>query len=76
MQLLNIFNEISLTRDCGSFGAGPGLLPTAVLEEAAEALLNYHATGQGSMELPEALVPPSTIFPGGILNRPFVVCLE
>lgn len=43
-------NKILLTRDCGSFGAGPALLPTAVLEEAAEALLNYNATGLGIAE--------------------------
>lgn len=43
--------------DITYFGAGPALLPTVVLEEAAEALLNYHETGLGGMELPEALVP-------------------
>ncbi|KAI1640207.1 phosphoserine aminotransferase [Biscogniauxia mediterranea] len=32
------------------FGAGPALLPTDVLEEAAKALLNYNATGLGIAE--------------------------
>jgi hypothetical protein len=50
------------------WGAGPSLLPTDVLEEAAKALLNYHATGLGGMELPEALIPTSNIFPRGILK--------
>ncbi|PMB69491.1 Phosphoserine aminotransferase [Beauveria bassiana] len=36
--------------DITYFGAGPALLPTAVLEEAAVALLNYNATGLGVAE--------------------------
>ena len=53
--------------DITYFGAGPALLPTAVLEEAAEALLNYQDTGLGGMELQrETLVFPSTLFPGGL----------
>lgn len=36
------------------FGAGPALLPTDILEEAAKALLNYQGTGIGGMELPYA----------------------
>lgn len=68
MQLLNILNEILLTRDGGSFGAGPALLPTAVLEEAAAALLNYNATGLGGMELPEAVVLLPPLSPGRILK--------
>ncbi|KAK4064394.1 hypothetical protein Trihar35433_7911 [Trichoderma harzianum] len=36
--------------DITYFGAGPALLPTAVLEEAAEALLNYNASGLGIAE--------------------------
>lgn len=58
------------------FGAGPALISTDILEDAAKALLDYHDTGLGGMELPEALVPPSTIFPGAILKWPFIVCLE
>ena len=36
--------------DITYFGAGPALLPTVVLEEAAKALLNYHDTGLGIAE--------------------------
>ncbi len=36
--------------DITYFGAGPALLPTVVLEEAAKALLNYHDTGLGLAE--------------------------
>lgn len=36
--------------DITYFGAGPALLPTAVLEEAAAALLNYNGTGLGVAE--------------------------
>ncbi|KAI1358060.1 phosphoserine aminotransferase [Xylaria arbuscula] len=36
--------------DITYFGAGPALLPTAVLEEAAKALLNYNDTGLGLAE--------------------------
>ncbi|KAI1162812.1 phosphoserine aminotransferase [Nemania serpens] len=36
--------------DVTYFGAGPALLPTDVLEEAAEALLNYNGTGLGVAE--------------------------
>ncbi|KAK3363692.1 phosphoserine aminotransferase [Lasiosphaeria hispida] len=36
--------------DITYFGAGPALLPTDVLEEAAKALLNYHDTGLGIAE--------------------------
>ncbi|KAI0410476.1 phosphoserine aminotransferase [Xylaria grammica] len=36
--------------DITYFGAGPALLPTDVLEEAAGALLNYNATGLGVAE--------------------------
>ena len=32
------------------FGAGPALLPTAVLEQASQALLNYDSTGLGLAE--------------------------
>lgn len=43
--------------DVTDFGAGPASLPTDVLEEAAKALLNYQATGRGSMELPFQHIP-------------------
>ncbi|KAI1390947.1 phosphoserine aminotransferase-like protein [Hypoxylon trugodes] len=36
--------------DITYFGAGPALLPTAVLENAAKALLNYNDTGLGIAE--------------------------
>lgn len=36
--------------DITYFGAGPALLPTDILEEAAKALLNYHDTGLGIAE--------------------------
>ncbi|KAI2621652.1 phosphoserine aminotransferase-like protein [Hypoxylon sp. NC1633] len=36
--------------DITYFGAGPALLPTAVLENAAQALLNYNDTGLGIAE--------------------------
>ncbi|KAI0381846.1 phosphoserine aminotransferase-like protein [Hypomontagnella monticulosa] len=36
--------------DITYFGAGPALLPTAVLENAAQALLNYQDTGLGIAE--------------------------
>jgi phosphoserine aminotransferase len=36
--------------DITYFGAGPALLPTAVLEDAAKALVNYHDTGLGIAE--------------------------
>ncbi|KAH9907846.1 phosphoserine aminotransferase [Xylariomycetidae sp. FL2044] len=36
--------------DITYFGAGPALLPTAVLEDAAKALLNYQDTGLGIAE--------------------------
>lgn len=39
--------------DITYFGAGPALLPTDVLEDAAKALLNYNDTGLGGTELPE-----------------------
>src|SRR5436190_17549464 len=32
------------------FGAGPSALPTAVLEEAARALVNYHSSGLSLVE--------------------------
>lgn len=44
------------------FGAGPALIPTDILEDAAKALLDYHDTGLGGMELPEALVPLEMTF--------------
>lgn len=50
--------------DITYFGAGPALLPTAVLEEAAEALLNYQDTGLGGMELQRPLFS-SHYVPGG-----------
>lgn len=55
--------------DITYFGAGPALLPTDILEEAAKALLNYNATGLGSMEFPEALTTPSSIFQEPSYNR-------
>jgi len=36
--------------DITYFGAGPALLPTDILEDAAKALLNYHDTGLGIAE--------------------------
>ncbi|KAL7622867.1 Phosphoserine transaminase [Parahypoxylon ruwenzoriense] len=36
--------------DITYFGAGPALLPTDILEEAAKALLNYNGTGLGLAE--------------------------
>ena len=36
--------------DITYFGAGPALLPTDILEEAAKALLNFHDTGLGIAE--------------------------
>ncbi|KPM37447.1 hypothetical protein AK830_g9100 [Neonectria ditissima] len=36
--------------DVTCFGAGPAPLPTEILEEAAKALLDYHATGLGVAE--------------------------
>lgn len=36
--------------DINYFGAGPALLPTDVLEDAAKALLNYSDTGLGIAE--------------------------
>ena len=36
--------------DITYWGAGPALLPTAVLEEAAQALVNYEDTGLGIAE--------------------------
>ena len=34
-----------------NFAAGPSSLPTSVLEQAAQGLLNYHDTGMGVCEL-------------------------
>jgi phosphoserine aminotransferase len=34
------------------FGAGPALLPTSVLEKAAQALVNYNNTGLGLAGIP------------------------
>ena len=51
--------------DITYFGAGPAVLPTEVIEDAAQALINYRDTGLGGMELLEALIPPSSIFPRG-----------
>lgn len=45
--------------DITYFGAGPALIPTEVLEDAAKALLNYHDTGLGGMKLPLHHIPRS-----------------
>ncbi|KAI1349257.1 phosphoserine aminotransferase [Xylaria sp. FL0043] len=43
-------NQTSPSKKFFTFRAGPALLPTAVLEEAAAALLNYSGTGLGVAE--------------------------
>lgn len=62
--------------DVTYFGAGPALLPTDVLEEAAEALLNYNGTGLGGTALPEAPMTHSSIFQEDISKSSLISCLE
>ncbi|KFA54413.1 hypothetical protein S40293_04351 [Stachybotrys chartarum IBT 40293] len=58
--------------DITYFGAGPALLPSEILEDAAGALLNYNATGLGSMDLPRTLRYPLQQTSRGILKAHFL----
>ncbi|KEY70499.1 hypothetical protein S7711_02670 [Stachybotrys chartarum IBT 7711] len=62
--------------DITYFGAGPALLPSEILEDAAGALLNYNATGLGSMDLPRTLRYPLQQTSRGILKAHFVSVAE